>query len=133
MLLPSEKDCVNGYSKLFQDQEVPQYQHVCVIGQNPTKRPTYAHEDGSLPTFLKNSGSKFWSSKRHRWLTAKEKWAAMGWPCSDKLAELFQRPTVDPYLTKKPHERIGNAMHLHNLAMVITAVFTCIEAGWHTT
>ena len=115
------------YQQLFDDHEMAPHQRVAILSQNPSARPSHAKTDGSLPTYLAESGQKYWCFQRERWLTAKEKWCSMGWPCGVEHAQACGRPRCDPYDCGKPHHRIGNAMHLHNLAMVLIAVFTSIE------
>ena len=136
MLLPSEKDVLNGkseepchggYRELFRNAGITSDDGmVCVLNQHPIKHPTTSHSDGSLPTFLAAGNQKIWSCARQRWLTASEKWAAMGWPASPKLAKLLKRPLANPFACQG-HERIGNGMHLFNVVLVLLSLLASIE------
>lgn len=135
MLLSSEKDNLyglpgahDGYRGLFKKLGcyADQDRTVCALNQHPLRHPTTAHTDGSLPTYLASGHQKLWSFARNRWLTGAEKWASMGWPSIQSLADIFDRPVADS-LTCSAHERIGNGMHLFNCLLVLTAVLTSVE------
>ena len=135
MLLSGEKenlhgkaDTHDGYQGLFKKLgcDADQDRTVCAVNQHPLRHPTVAHTDGSLPTYLASGHQKLWSLARRRWLTGTEKWASMGWPTTQSLADILERPMADT-LTCSAHERIGNGMHLFNCLLVLTAVLTSVE------
>ena len=132
MLLPSEKENLyglagvhDGYKGLFAKIK-DKRQHVCASNQHPVKRPTTAHSDGSLPTFLASGNQKLWSFQHERWLSGREKFAAMGWPSTPALAKILERPLADAW-SCQAHERIGNGMHLFNCVMVVASVLSSVE------
>eukprot|EP00438_Fugacium_kawagutii_P029399 Skav223380 [mRNA] locus=scaffold2634:201140:209818:- [translate_table: standard] len=135
MLLGCEKDNLygkegehGGYLEVFKEMGLSQDDDrcVCSLSQHPVKHPTVAHKDGSLPTFLSSSSARLWSFKHKRWLSGAEKFASMMWPVTEDLAKCVGRPIVDVRGCNS-HERIGNAMHLGNLVLVLLSVLTSIE------
>lgn len=133
MLVTSEKENLHGKEGVHQgyDEVLKEFSKnpdrmVCALNQNPVKHPTTSHADGSLPTFLASGNQKIWSISRRRWLTATEKFAAMGWPVNKKLSKILNRPEASA-LSCNGHERIGNGMHVFNLVLVVLAVLGSIE------
>lgn len=117
-----------GYQEQFTNLGVSEDidRAVCVLNQHPVKHSTIAHSDGSLPTFLSSGHQKIWSMNRNRWITAKEKFAAMMWPVTADLAESLKRPLVDVQ-SCDGHARIGNAMHIGNTMLILLAVLGSTE------
>ena len=136
MLLPSEREILTGkrdepshggYDELFRNADITSDEgRVCVLNQHPVKHPTTSHSDGSLPTFLAAGNQKIWSYARQRWLTATEKWVAMGWPGNPLTAKLLNRPLANA-LACQGHERIGNGMHVFNVVLVLLSLMASIE------
>ena len=136
MLLLSEKEILTGkrdepshggYDELFRNADITSDEgRVCVLNQHPVKHPTTSHSDGSLPTFLSAGNQKIWSYARQRWLTATEKWVAMGWPGNPLSAKLLNRPLANA-LACQGHERIGNGMHVFNVVLVLLSLMASIE------
>ncbi|CAK9029025.1 unnamed protein product [Durusdinium trenchii] len=134
MLVMSEKTNLfgqsgqhGGYRELFEKKSMDPGLEVCSLSQHPFKHATTSHADGSLPTFLASNYQFLWSMSRSRWLTSKEKWTAMGWPTTQKLATILGRPVVEPRLTKSAHQQIGNAMHVFNAGLIVMSVLGSIE------
>ena len=82
---------------------------VVVVGQSAEHRFTGSHKDGSLPTLLKGSGiTRLYSFHRKRWLTAREKFALMGWPANDAIAGVLKSESAEVDAFDTPHALIGH-------------------------
>ena len=84
-------------------------------------------EDGTLPCFMHNP-QKLFSPKHCRWITAREKFAAMGFPVTWDVADSFGCQVVHPSMAfKRPHSLIGNSMVVPNCAGVILATLLSVK------
>ena len=100
---------------------------VASINQTPDVRWTTSHEDGSLPTFIRSGPQKLLSRTGNRWLTAREKLAASGFPVTPEMASGLGVEMLDVHKMDKPHARVGNGQVLPNTGMVLLSMLACIE------
>ena len=70
-----------------------------------------------VPT-MRCDSSKIWSFQNRRWLTKKERLAAMGFPVYQNLAEAACC-AVDVVSPNGPAYSVGNAMHVANAGSIV--------------
>jgi hypothetical protein len=96
------------------------------LNDNPSKRCTWSGASGQLPTLTR--WIKFWVPSRGRVILPREAAAAMGWPVFDELASAagVSASSVE-WQTPAAGGRLGNSMHVANVAMVLAVALSCIE------
>jgi len=74
---------------------------------------------GMLPTFRLNSRTGlFWLPAQHRWLTAKERLVALGFPCIPEIADTMKVPLIGAADTQRAADICGNSMHFTTAAIM---------------
>ena len=69
------------------------------------------------------SPQALWNEHRRRWVYAREKFAAMGFPVTHEIAENLKVPFLDVKTIGKAHALIGNGQMLPSNALVKLACF----------
>ena len=87
--------------------------------------------DGSravIPTYTGGGTVRLYSARERRWIAFKEKFASMLFPVYPEHAARAgcKVYTVPPEC--RPHERVGNSMHVGNATIILTCLVACIEA-----
>ena len=79
-----------------------------------------------IPTFRVGSKSSlYWMPKYKRWLTAKEKLVAMGWPVTKEVAESQGIPFFGAKDTKRATDLLGNGMHWQTAGIFQLIALSC--------
>jgi len=102
---------------------------VFLLGDNPLTYCTWtrgmASSNGQLPAFKKSAG-KLWIASKERWMTPREKLAALGYPVYEMMAEAAR---CDLLQIDSPdlHAQAGNAWHISNAGMIMVVALACFE------
>lgn len=81
---------------------------------------------GKIPTFRCNSShGLYWMPHKLRWLTARERLTAMGWPCIPGTADAMQVPLFGAKDTKRAADLIGNAMQWQTASIMQLLSLVC--------
>ncbi len=96
--------------------------------QNAKDFYTATSKTGQLPCFTRGSSvTKLWNPTRGRWLSAMEKFAQMGFPVHVDIAKHLGVQVLHPADLRHPHQCIGNAMHVTNVAGVVMAALLSVK------
>ena len=103
---------------------------VFYLGDNPENRRTWSAHSGKLPTFRVGRGLH-WSASARRWLVAREKLAALGFPCDSASAAAMGVPEIPIKCTKRASAVAGNAMHFGSVAVAQLVTLCCFaKRSW---
>ena len=105
---------------------------VYYLGDNASYGSSWSAVSGKLPTFRLNSKTGlFWLPGHKRFLTSKERLAAMGWPCVLEVAEELDVPLFGATDHKRASDLLGNSMHWQSAGILQMIALTCFgPAQW---
>ena len=100
----------------------------CFLGDNPWSRITWTAHSGKLPTLRMNAGFMY-NIASNRYLTPREKLAAMGFPTYQELAAQMGVPCVleGDDEARAAGAAVGNSMHLGVLYLVLLVALACTK------
>ena len=128
LLHPREKKAVRklrgDYRKIFKKAPDDDPDLFFYLGDNPENRRTWSAHSGKLPTFRVGRGLH-WSASARRWLVAREKLAALGFPCDSASAAAMGVPEIPIKCTKRASAVAGNAMHFGSVAVAQLVTLCC--------
>ena len=130
LLLPREKQALAVYEQKYMEKyggvAATDRDLVFFLGDNPDVRCTWSASSGSLPTQRLNARTgKYWLPSLRRWLVARERLAAMGWPVTEELAKAMQCPVVPTRDVLRSALLSGNAMHFNTVALAQLIALAC--------
>ncbi|CAE7355942.1 unnamed protein product, partial [Symbiodinium necroappetens] len=141
LLSEAERRRLNRYVSDFQQKfgrDACQDRDLVVfLGDDPDKGwRTWSATSAAIPTFRRNVRTGLmWSPYWRRWLTPREKLAAMGWPVLPDMAAAMQCSVVPARDVFRAAALAGNAMHFNCvawaqlLALACTAPMTGLHFG----
>lgn len=80
-----------------------------------------------MPTFTSGGTVRLYSPHRGMWFPALDKMASYFFPVTKEMAEAAGVRQYRAAPETKPHERVGNTMHVGNALMVLVSAISCIE------
>lgn len=81
---------------------------------------------GKIPTFRLNSRTgKYWLPARGRWLTAKERLTALGFPTTSEVAASMQVPPIGAVDVQRASDICGNSMHFQTCGIMQLLTLAC--------
>ncbi len=96
--------------------------------QNAQEFYTATSKTGQFPCFIRGTSAiKLWNPTRQRWLSSLEKFAQMGFPMHAQIAQHLGVNVLHPADLQHPHQCIGNAMHVANVASVVMAALLSVK------
>ena len=114
----------NDYRRLFNSSPDEDSDLFFYLGDNPKNRRTWSARSRKLPTFRVGRGLH-WNAKARRWLVAREKLAALGFPCDSASARAMGVPEIPIRCTKRASAVAGNAMHFGSVAVAQLVTLCC--------
>lgn len=99
------------------------------LGDNPIKRVVQSTKTGVWPTFRRGGGI-MWSPGLRRWITPRERLAAMGFPAYRHLEQALGvtfRLALQEASSGSLRQMAGNAMHLANAGLVLLAALGTVR------
>lgn len=128
LLLPREKGVIRtlckDYRTRFKRSAQLDENLFIHLGDN-VSRKCWSATSGKIPTFRTSAG-KMYNVAWRRWLTGREKMAALGFPISLQVSEAMGVPTLCMSDTRRANHVSGNSMHFASIGvvqMVALAVF----------
>ena len=102
---------------------------VVFLSDNPDSGwKTWSATSGRIPTFRRNVKSGLlWSPCYKRFMVAKEKLAAMGWPVTDNMATAMGCNPVPAADIMRAADLAGNAMHFTTVAAAQLVALSCFR------
>ena len=99
---------------------------VLFLGDNGTTWKTWSGRSQQIPTFRRNAKTGlFWSPYLKRYLVAREKLCAMGWPVSECMAAAMRTRPVPSQDVIRAADLAGNAMHFCCVANAQLVALSC--------
>ncbi|CAK8995798.1 unnamed protein product [Durusdinium trenchii] len=116
LLTKREKQALETYKRLYEEEyagcATDNPDLVVFLGDNPNCWRTWSAKSKSIPTFRRNSKTGLmWCPYLRRFMVAREKLAALGWPVSELLAANMQCKPVPAQDILRAADLAGNAMH----------------------
>lgn len=96
------------------------------LGDNSKNRTTWSAKSGRIPTFRVGNG-KYWNVYKRRWLTGREKLAALSFPTCQAVAHTMGVPALPVRCTKRASHCAGNAMMFGNVAIMQLVAMSCFR------
>ena len=102
------------------------HQLIYFLGDNASYGASWSATSRKIPTFRVNAKTGiFWVPHLKRFLTAKEKLIAMGWPCTVELAKAMGLPLIGATDGKRAADLLGTAMHWQTAAIMQLIALSC--------
>ena len=101
---------------------------VVFLGDNGSTWCTWSAVSHSIPTFRTNAKhGLFWSPCLKRFMTSREKLAAMAWPVSEHMAKPMCCQVVPTQDIHRASALAGNAMHFTTVAVAQLIALSCFR------
>ena len=99
---------------------------VVFLGDNGRSWKTWSARSGSIPTFRRNSKTGlFWSPYLKRFMIAREKLAAMGWPVTEHMARSMCCNVIPSKDVLRAADLAGNAMSFTTVGVAQLLALGC--------
>jgi site-specific DNA-cytosine methylase len=127
-LSTTEQTYVKTYVALYVEKfgRHPEYdlETIFSLQDNPDNRTTWATNTGVIPCFRTGTAEHhMWIPALRRWLTSRERAAAMGFPSYSALAAIYGVPVTQ----QCSHHMLGNAMHVPTIGLVWATACASIQ------
>ena len=99
---------------------------VVFLGDNGTQWKTWSATSGQIPTFRRNCKTGlFWCPYLQRYMVAREKLAALGWPVSQCMAQAMRTNPIPTQDVIRAADLAGNAMHFCSVGCAQLLALSC--------
>lgn len=96
------------------------------LTDNSSYGSSWSASSGKIPTFRCNAAKGiFWLAGQSRFMTAKEKLVAMGWPCVKEVSEAMEVPLVGASDRHRAAQLLGNGMHFQTCGIFQAIALSC--------
>ncbi|CAE7825770.1 unnamed protein product [Symbiodinium sp. CCMP2592] len=120
LLLPRERrvlsDLLCVYRKKHRSDPYQDKNLVIHLGDS-SERQCWSAASGRVPTF-RATGGLLWSVPRSRWMTARERLAALGLPVTDETAAAMGVPKFPCLDVRRAQHVAGNSFHFSTVSVV---------------
>ena len=132
LLTEREQRALRAYEKAYFDeygccaQSDPDL--VCFLGDNGSTWRTWSAKSRAIPTFRRNCKSGlFWIPSLGRFLTSREKLAALAWPVDLHISKAMNCQPIGSQDILRAADIAGNAMHFASVGIAQLLALSCFR------
>ena len=132
LLTKRERDALRSYEESYEIEygasAVSDHNLICFLGDNGTTWKTWSARSNQIPTLRRNSKSGlFWVPSLGRFMVAREKLCALGWPIDQSMSRSMLTDPVPTQDILRAADLAGNAMHFTTCANAQLLALTCFR------